>query len=207
MPDRTLAAHRVDVARLDVAHLRAHVAGREDVGEEEHLLVGHAVRDLDGPDVGERHARELGLPARVAAQHVRVAEDARRRVAPHLLGHPRVGVRVLAQREELLRAHVAGATRDRERHDHAVADLEVLHRGPDLDDLAHELVAQDVALLHRRHEAVVEVEIRAADRGRGDADDGVAGVQDLGIRDLLDPDISLTHPAVGIHRISSFCVS
>ena len=30
-------------------------------------------------------------------------------------------------------------------HDDAVADLEVVHAVPDLDHLAHELVAQDVA--------------------------------------------------------------
>jgi hypothetical protein len=37
-----------------------------------------------------------------------------------------------------------------------------------LDDLAHELVAEDVAALHRRDEAVVEVQVRAADRRAGD---------------------------------------
>ena len=36
----------------------------------------------------------------------------------------------------------------------------------DLDDLAHELVAEDVAALHGRDEAVVEVQVGAADRGR-----------------------------------------
>ena len=88
-----------------------------------------------------------------------------RRVAPQLLGHPRVGVGVLAQRVQLLLAEAAVAAGDGERHDDAVADLQVLDRRPDLDDLAHELVAEDVALLHRRDEAVVEVQIGAADRG------------------------------------------
>ena len=37
---------------------------------------------------------------------------------------------------------------------------------PDLHDLAHELVAEDVALLHRGDEAVVEVQVGAADRRR-----------------------------------------
>src|SRR5688572_32496129 len=54
------------------------------------------------------------------------------------------------------------------------------------DDLAHELVAEDVALEHRRDEAVVEVQVGAADRGRGDTHDGVARVDDLGIRNFLD---------------------
>ena len=40
-PDRS-PEHRDRVARLDVAVLRGHVAGREDVGEEQRLLVGRA---------------------------------------------------------------------------------------------------------------------------------------------------------------------
>ena len=52
--------------------------------------------------------------------------------------------------------------------------------GPDLDDLAHELVAHDVALLHRRHVAVEQVQVGAADRGRGDPHDRVAAVEDPG---------------------------
>ena len=64
-----------------------------------------------------------------------------------------------------------------------------LHVRPDLDDLAHELVAEDVALLHRRDEAVVEVQVGAADRRRGDLHDGVAPVQDLRVGHLLDPHV------------------
>ena len=58
----------------DVAHLGAHVAGREDVREEQHLLVGQRRRHLERPDVGERHAHVLRLPAGEAADQVRVAE-------------------------------------------------------------------------------------------------------------------------------------
>ena len=81
----------------DVAHLGAHVAGREDVGQEQHLLVVEAVLDLERPDVGERHARELGLAAGEPAGEVRVAERARRRVPHHLLGEGGIRIRVLAQ--------------------------------------------------------------------------------------------------------------
>ena len=104
------------------------------------------------------------LAAGVAAGHVRVAEEAGRRVAVQLLRHPRVRVRVVAQRPELLLAEEAAAARDRERHDDAVADLQLGVLLADLDDFAHELVAEDVARLHRRDEAVVEMEIGAADR-------------------------------------------
>ena len=40
LPDRAAAPDRDGVARLDVAHVRAHVACREDIGQEQHLLVG-----------------------------------------------------------------------------------------------------------------------------------------------------------------------
>ena len=68
----------------------------------------------------------------------------------------------------------------------ADACFQVLDALACLDHLAHELVAEDVALLHGRHVAVVQVEVGAADRGRADLHDRVAVVQDLGVGDLLD---------------------
>src|SRR3712207_7884556 len=52
--------------------------------------------------------------ARVAARQVRVAVEARGRVAEHLLHHPGVRVRVLAQRVQLLLAEEAVAARSEE---------------------------------------------------------------------------------------------
>ena len=123
-----------------------------------------------------------------------------RRVAEHLLGHPRVRVGVLAHGVQLVLAGPAVAAGDRERHDDAVADLQVADAPADLDDLAHELVAEDVALLHRRDVAVVEVQVRAADRRRGDLHDRVAVVEDLRVRDVLDLDRVAARPDVGPHR-------
>jgi hypothetical protein len=71
---------------------------------------------------------------------------------------------------------------DRERHDHAVADLQLRHSGSDIDDFPHELVAEDVAALHRRDEPVEQVQVRAAYRRQRDLDDRVARVQDRRIR-------------------------
>src|ERR671927_538511 len=68
-----------------------------------------------------------------------------------------------------------------------------------LDDLAHELVPEDVALLHRRDVAVVEVQVRPADRRRGDLHDRVAVVEDLRIRDVLDLDGVASGPNVRAH--------
>ena len=159
------------------------------------MLVGHAVGDLDRADVGVGHAEILGLAAGKAAQHVRVAEQARRRLAHRLAGDLGVGVRGVAERVQLPLAEPAGAARDRERHDDAVALLELRDGRPDLDDLAHRLVAEDVARLHRRHVAVVEVEVGAADGGRGDLDDHVARILDLRVGDGVDPDVALAVPA------------
>ena len=202
LANRPAPPHGDGVAGTDAAVLRGHVAGGEDVGEEQHLLVGQRVGHLDRPDVRERHARVLGLASGIAAVHVRIAEQARPRVAADLFGHPRVGVRVVAERPELLLAEVAAAAGNRERHDDAIADFEVAVLATDLDDLAHELVAEDVALLHRRDIAAVDVEIGSTDRGCSDFHDRVARVQQLGIRDVLDADIFFAVVADGFHRRS-----
>ena len=89
-----------DVARRDVAVLCGHVAGREDVGQKQHLIVSERRRHLERPDVGEGHAHVLRLPSRVTPIDVRVAEEPAARVPVELLGHPGVGIRVVAQRPE-----------------------------------------------------------------------------------------------------------
>ena len=197
---RSTAPDGDHVAALDVAHFGAHVAGWEDVGQEEDLLVRNPVRHLERPDVGERDPGILRLPSGEPAQHVRIPEQSRRRVAHQLFGHPGVRVGVLAQRPEVTPAHVAGTAGDRERHHDTIADLEVLHRLAGLDHLAHELVAEDIAFLHRRDEAVVQVQIGSADGRRGDANDRIAGVQDLRVGHLPDLEVLLPHPAVRFHR-------
>ena len=85
-------------------------------------------------------------------------------MAPHLLRHPRVRIRVLAEREHLLLAEEAVAAGDGKGHHDAVAYLQLLHIRPDLDDFAHELVPHDVARLHGGDESVVKVQVGAADR-------------------------------------------
>ena len=54
-----------------------HVAGRENVGEEQHLLVAEPVRHLDRPDIGVRHPQIFGLAAGIAAE-----SDANSRTGP-----------------------------------------------------------------------------------------------------------------------------
>ena len=114
------------------------------------------VRHLDRADIGIGHAQIFGLAAGIAAQQMRIAEQAGGRMAPQLRGLLVIGVGALAAGEEAALAEEAFAAGDGERHDHAVADLQLLVLGADLDHLAHGLVAEDVAALHRRDDAVID---------------------------------------------------
>ena len=110
-----------------------------------------------------------------------------------------VAVGALADREVAALALVALAADDREGDHDAVADLELLVVAADLDHLAHGLVAHDVARLHAGHEAVVEVQVRAADRAARHLDDGVAGVLDLRIGHRVVADVLFAVPAQRAH--------
>ena len=95
---------RNGIALLDMGVLRTHVAGREDIGQEQDLLVLEVVGHGEGAGVGKRHADIFGLSTGVAARHVTVAEQARRRMAHQGIGNVlRVGrIRVVATRPQLL---------------------------------------------------------------------------------------------------------
>ena len=150
LPDRAAAPDRDRLAAFQVAEIRRHVAGREDVGQEKDLLVAQAVGNLDRTDIGVGHPQIFGLAAGVAAEKMRVTEQAGGRIAPELRGIFMIGVGALAARIEAVAAEEALAAGDRERHDDAVADLQLLVLGPDLDHLAHGLMAEDVALSSSR---------------------------------------------------------
>src|SRR5262249_54444413 len=109
-------------------------------------------------------------------------------------------VRVVAERPQLLLAEVTPAAGDRERHYHAVTDLQLRVLLPDLDDFAHELVAEDVARLHGRDVAVVQMEVGTGHGGRPDPYDRVARVQDLRIGNSLDPDVVGRVPDKCLHK-------
>ena len=116
-------------------------------------------------------------------------------MAHRLGGHLGVRIGPIAGRKQTLFAEPAIAAADRERHHHPVPDLEVGDLGPERHDLAHVLVAEDVAGLHGRLISIQQVKVRPADRAGGYFDDRIARVLDLGIRDGVDTDIALTVPA------------
>src|SRR5438105_2768341 len=131
---------------------------------------------------------------------MRIAEEAGSGVAEDLVGEMPVAVGALTDGEIAAPALLALAADDREGHDDAVADLQLLVLGTDLDHLAHELVAHYVARFHARDKVVVEVEVGAADRGGCDLDDGIARMLDPGIRDTVAPDILFAVPAQSSHQ-------
>src|SRR4051794_24377955 len=100
---------------------------------------------------------ELRLTAGDAAIELGVAEEARTSALVAVLGR-------LALREESPVAHPAVTAGDVERDDDSVARRQVRNAGADLLDDAHELVAEDVALVQVRREHPVEVEVGSADR-------------------------------------------
>ncbi|MNR20584.1 hypothetical protein D3C85_1374340 [compost metagenome] len=111
------------------------------------------------------------------------------------------GVGVVTGRILLLAAEEALAAGDDEGHHHLLPDLEARITPPHLDDLAHELMAENVAAVHAGDDAVIEVEVRAADGGGGDLDDGVARIDDLGIGDRVHPNIVFAVPGQCAHGI------
>src|SRR5690606_27157289 len=101
----------------------------------------------------------------------------------------------------LLAAEEALAAGDHERNHHLLPDPQAGVSAPHLDHLAHELVAEDVAAVHAGDDAVIEVEIRAADGGGGDPDDGGAGIGGLATGNRVHPDSGFAVPGQCAHEI------
>ncbi len=78
LPHRAGAPHGDDIAGLYVAILGRHVAGRENVGQEQDLFVFQVVGHLDRADIGEGYSCVFRLTSGIAAEHVRIPEEAAR---------------------------------------------------------------------------------------------------------------------------------
>ena len=199
LPDRPAAPDGDCLAAADAAEIRRHVAGGEDVGEKQRLLVRHAGGHFQGARIGIGHAEIFGLSACIAAQEVRIAEEPGGRMAPELRGLLRIGVRALAGGIPAVAAEEAFAAGDGEGDHHAVAHFQVLAVGANLDDLAHGLVAHHVAGVHLGDHAIVDVQVRAADGAGRDADDAVPPVLDARVRHMLAAHVMLAVPGDGFH--------
>jgi hypothetical protein len=160
------------------------------VGQQHRVIQVHPLRDHRRAHVGVRHADVLRLPAVIAAGGVRVAEDAADG------GRRRVGFVAVA--EQPLLAEVALPAGDVERHQHLVADLEVVHLLADLLDHARELVPESHAHPRVGHQPVVEMEVGAADARAGNPHDRIARMLDTRHRLVFQPD---AERAAEIHRL------
>jgi hypothetical protein len=186
--DRALLGDRRELHRLP--------RGRKHVGEENEALVRRPLGNLDRAEVRVRDPHELRLTSRDLTVELCVTEQ--RATGPVLMV-----LRRLALRVELTVAHPAGAAGDVEGDHYPVAGLQVPDLGADGLDHSHRLVPEDVSGVQEWPEHLVEVQVRAADRGRGHPYDCVGRLADRWIGHLLDADIAPALPGHRLHRSSS----
>src|SRR4051812_28346438 len=154
-----------------------------------------------------RYPNVLGVRTRITAERMRVAVDSGGGITKHRLLHFRIRVGVVAQRPEIMLAVPAFPAADKRRNDNTVSLLYFLDFAADIYHLTHELVADHIALSHRGDVAVNEMQIRPAGGGHADAQDGVMGVNDLGIRYGFDAEVVNAIPAKCSHSLFSFSES
>jgi hypothetical protein len=170
-------------APLEVDCVDGVVARPHHVAGEEGDVVGQPVGHWAQREVGVGDEHRVGLGPLQVAEHISVPEDT-----------PVVAlVEVAAAAEEAIAASRAVAAED------AVALLDPTHAVADGRDRADVLVADREA---RRdlNPAVVDMEVGAADAARLDADDRIAGLDDLGVGALLDRDLAGGLEGDGSHR-------
>src|SRR5689334_14395078 len=156
--------------------------------------------------VRERNTQIFGLPTRISAGQMGIAEQARGAVAEHRIRDLLIPVGCFADRKISTTTLLAFAADDRERDYNAIADFErVLRRGSDLNHLAHGLVAHDIARLHAWHEMIVQMQVRSADRATRDFDNGVPLVLDFRVGDAFAPDVGGAAPDKRLHGGSFAC--
>jgi hypothetical protein len=141
---RPAAEYRYCLATFDVAELCAHITGREDVRQEQHLFVTQSAGNFDRPDIRVRDTQVLGLATGKPAEKIRVSEQARGRMTPKFGGLLCIRIGSFATREVATLAEEALAAGDGEWHDDTVAYFELADAAPHLDNFSHRLVAQHV---------------------------------------------------------------
>ena len=194
LPDRpeTVDRERASFRHVRVCHRLP--GGREHVGEIEEALVGWAFRHFDRAVVRLWDAEILGLTPGDGSVELRVAEQGGAFVVLVHLGR-------LTLRLKPVVAHEAVAAGDVERHHDTIPRPDVRHLGADLFDDPHRLVPEDVSRFHVHREDAVEVQVRTADRRRGDPHDRIRRLLDHRIRNLIDPDVFGSVPDHCLHLV------
>ncbi|UQV18111.1 hypothetical protein MU852_15370 [Brevundimonas albigilva] len=141
------------------------------------LLLLSVLRQLQTIEVRIGNAHQLGLttlPRTHLGKAIRCA------------GGSRVGRE--AETRQTAFAIFAETATDVERHAHAIALLDAIYGSADFDDLAKVFVTENFALL-KAGAALIHVKVRPADIGRGQPDDNIGLLFDLGIIDGIDGNI------------------
>jgi len=167
-------------SRADGRPERAQVAGREDVGQQDGLVVGDTLGNTQREGVGKGDGHGLGLPT---------GEVGHGSERGGLAGEAHVGLAGAAG--------AAHAAADHAGDEHAIAPPQALHVRSGLQHRPDGLVAQADADPGRR--IVVEVEIGAADRGALDLDDDPVGTGERGIGHVFDPHVARPFEDGGSH--------
>ena len=168
-PDRAHAEDRHGLAVGERPRVDRMEASAHHVACEEGDIVGDPLRDLPQGEVRVGHQNLLRLGALQRAERCAVPVD----------------TGLIALVELLALAEEAFAARRPVGPEHPIADRHPRHIVPGGDHLADELVADHEARLDL-DTPVVDVEIRAADPARLDADDGVVRREQLRLGDLVE---------------------
>ena len=171
-PDRAVADHGDSPAGTDMCGKGGVMTGTHHVAEREqrrHERIVHPDREHDQRAVCLRDTHRFALGA------VDVA--------------PTVPAAMQTLSLQTLPAEDTRSVRPEKRRDHLIADLDGFDVGADRLDDPDELVAHSPAGLIVRH-GLVRPQVAATDGGAPDANKRVRGVNQPGIRDILDPDIT-----------------
>lgn len=128
-----------------------------------------------------------------------VAEQSGSRMAKGLISFRFVPITAFANRKIASEALLTFTTANRKGNHHTIAYCQLFVVLSDLDNFTHEFMAHDVAIFHSRHEAVVEVQVRATNGAACHLDNGVAPVLYFWIGNSVVPDVVFSVPTEGSH--------
>jgi len=174
--DRARPEDNNRVAFSDAAHLCSLVACRKRVGQHHRVFEQQLVRDFGGSDIGERDAHELRLASIEAPSRMRVPVNAANGCC--------LWIGVVAVAIQLALAEVAASAKDVEGNQHAIAALEVLHGLADVNNCADELVSESGANARVWYQTVIQMQIRTANTGAQNLNNGIVGMLDDRVRFL-----------------------
>ncbi len=183
LPDRPAAKHRNRVARFDFGIVGAKPAGRENVRNQNRLVVTDFIGQFHHADIGERDARLFRLQSVERPGVFRTAEEGGS-------GVPAIGIGAIALGVIDLTAIAAVAAGNCRHHHDAVAAFKIAQHWPDFLHHAHRFMAENGSGLHALESSAHHMKVGAADRRRTDADHGVRGIFDLRFPDILKTDVA-----------------